>query len=70
MDVGEGVRSSLKRRSNGRMPFLNRVTLQVVCQITKRNIQASFIVSMVDVASTVHIGSPFGAKYVADSPCD
>ena len=52
------------------MPFLNRVTLQVVCQITKRNIQASFIVSMVDIASTVHIGSLFGAKYVADSPCD
>ena len=70
MVVGEDVRSSLKRRSNGRMPFLNRVTLQVVCQITKRNIQASFIVSMVDIASTVHIGSLFGAKYVADSLCD
>lgn len=52
------------------MPFLNRVTLQVVCQITKRNIQASFIVSMVDFAFTVHINSLFGSKYVADSPCD
>ena len=33
----------------------------MVCQITKRNIQASFVVSMVDFASTVHIDNLFGA---------